>query len=1268
MSVSPVFNEVLRGAITFTGNTVGLSKAAYENTAGIIGSIGAFTSLDNSLEFADFGKGTTLEISENGSMAYLDIQENSTVKYALLTWSGFYYYNCVASFEDRSEERDKPITFNLSNGESKSLTFEKQYIETEFDEVNNLTRKRYSNTVDVTDYVKKSGGGQYSVQGVTGITEPDESCTSSTNFAGWTLSVVYENDSLPERTLCIWSGLVGVYQEEAAEVEVVLDGFKTSKVSDVNARLLISAGEGDADIVGDKLEFGKDRDNLSIISGPNNPAGNFFSSQINNDLGELDTRGTFGDKNHDAINGINIVGGRQGWDITNIDVSSYVENYQESAVMALSTGGDVYVVNTIGLQIDTPLMMTDFVKSANTTTAYVGDAITYNIVVTNTGVEELVDVLFMDEDGINTKFIADSVTVNGVSIASADPNKGFNLGSLAVEESAAVTFMVQVTSVDDGYVSNTALIEKENSSGKIIDQMSNTVSVEILVKETVLEISETVDKNEAELGEMLTYTVTVENVGGVEAEGNYFFTNIDRSTTFVDGSVTVNGVLCENYNPVTGFNLADISAGEEVIIQFCVLVNDDADVQNSVVDSSTVEYKYKIGDVYSEIFTADSNEVVTTLFIEKLDIVKSSSSYKVSPNGNVEFLFTLENSGNKTISNIYFTDQLVDGLEFVENSVYVNSVAIGTALSDGIYIDEIAVYDTATIRFTAKVTGDVDRVTNIAKADYQFIVGGTTVNRTAYSNEVEIMILSAEINQIVKFVNTDIGTVGDILKYTLEFENTGSTTAINVNLTDETSEGVEFVEDSLFVNGKNYTGEDVTKGVNIPDIIAKESVVATFEMKVVSDAVTVVTDAAKVVYSYLEDESQSVIIEEVVSNTVEVEISSPSVTVTKSADKEIVVLGDTVMYSLTILNDGKNDLVNVDVVDLLDQNLSFVEGTVTVDGVTSTVENPTSKIIVGDIAVGGSVTVTFDAVVTGNDGEKIQNQATVTADYISKNGIVKSIGAKSNICTISLRFPTLEIAKKASATTVVLGDVIEYTVTLTNSGDTDLYEVLFVDNLSTATEFVNGSFTLNGEVVNTVDLQQGVVVGEIGIGETATISYSVTVISGACNKKIENSAKAFYSYQYASEETATAQTEVAQVVVMAEISNFKQISLNSKVEIPSVKPDLYMLDNTVANTVITDYYVVDVINGVSNEGQRLYGKKLIVHGEVKASIEYTEPCDSVHSAHWNIPFTTYIVLPKDFTKNKDVVVTALVENVSSQAINCREVEINTLALVVATIK
>ena len=76
------YSDVKKGGITFLGNTLGLSKAPNQNAPGTEGSIGAFTSLDLTLQVGTFPAGTTLDYANNGSRTNLTLLAGSTVLYA----------------------------------------------------------------------------------------------------------------------------------------------------------------------------------------------------------------------------------------------------------------------------------------------------------------------------------------------------------------------------------------------------------------------------------------------------------------------------------------------------------------------------------------------------------------------------------------------------------------------------------------------------------------------------------------------------------------------------------------------------------------------------------------------------------------------------------------------------------------------------------------------------------------------------------------------------------------------------------------------------------------------------------------------------------------------------------------------------------------------------------------------------------------------------------------------------------------------------------
>jgi len=422
------FSATINGAITFTGNTIGLSKNLNTNTQGTQDAIGAMATPNLMSQVNDFPAGTTLNFQVNGSSAVLNLPPLSTVLYAELLWSGSFN---VAG-QDLSAFINNNVQFTTPAGVF-SVPFDPATATT-------ILNALYVRSADVTAIVQAAGAGTYTVGGIVATTSAID---NTTNAGGWTLMVVYENPTLPIRNMSIFvtSEFVSI---GSGSTPAVITGFFTPASGAVSGRLLVSALEGDSNRVGDQLLFGPTVGTLTPVQGPNNPIDNFFVSQINGDDGTLDTTGTFGTLNHPL--GTNGVGRRQGYDITNIDVSAQLVNSQSSAVIQGTTTGDAYLINGLGLQIDVNAPKFDAFKSANVSVANVGDIITYQVNVTNTGTADANVVVMFDALPEGTVFVANSVIVDGVPQPGADPSN-LSLGTVAAGQTIVIQYQLLVTAI-----------------------------------------------------------------------------------------------------------------------------------------------------------------------------------------------------------------------------------------------------------------------------------------------------------------------------------------------------------------------------------------------------------------------------------------------------------------------------------------------------------------------------------------------------------------------------------------------------------------------------------------------------------------------------------------------------------------------------------------------------------------------------------------------------------------------------------------------------
>jgi large repetitive protein len=562
------FTTTTNGAIVFTGNSLGLDGSNTLGTPGNQGGMGAFSTTNSALTFGTFPAGTTNNWLLNGSTANLSYPAGSTVLYAELIWGG-----TTVGGQDVSLSINNSITFKTPLG-----TYTVAPAAATAQAVG--TQNRYVRSANVTGLVQIGGLGTYEVNGV-----PSAYGTGPAHAAGWTLAVVFGNPTLPPRNLSVFVGA-----EPGGNPPTGVSGFCTNIAGPVKGRLLVSALEGDSALAGDAMNFGPNTASMVALSGPNNPVGNFFAGQINDNNGALTTFGTHGTRNH--VPGTNTVAGRQGWDITNVDVSAALTNSQTSAVAQGTTVGDQYGLTALGIQIDVgapkfPLT----VKAANRTTTFVGDTVTYTVSLDNTtGTANATNVMFKDNIPPGMSFVAGSVTVNGVSQASFNPASGFNMGSINAGSVGTVSFQVLVNAIPAA----PALAEYANKAQWTYDFIScagfptESGTVETnpnIIKAIRLAPNKTVSPTGlVSVGQVLNYSIVVPNTGEAPTTTVSLTDAIPAGTSYVPGSTTMNGLPVADVSgvmpfasgaPINALTRAPgvINGGESATIQFRVTVD-----------------------------------------------------------------------------------------------------------------------------------------------------------------------------------------------------------------------------------------------------------------------------------------------------------------------------------------------------------------------------------------------------------------------------------------------------------------------------------------------------------------------------------------------------------------------------------------------------------------------------------------------------------------------------------------------------------------------
>ncbi|EJS61639.1 hypothetical protein ICE_00831 [Bacillus cereus BAG1X1-2] len=1187
MPITNRFSTTTNGALAITGNTLGLSKISNQNRAGTIGAIGAFATTNTALQVPTFPAGTTLNYTQNSSTAILNIPAGSTILYAELVWGG----NYLSRDQNITSVLGNPVSFTTPIS-TYSITPSAVTASNQTFVSNSITFGFYTRSADVTTLIQAGGAGSYTTGAVPGLVDPIDASNGTINSAGWTLIVAYQNGTLPARNLTIYVAGNRV-SAETGSADVSVSGFLTPSGGPVSGRLFLSSTEGDADLTGDQALFGPNFSSLNALSGPNNAVNNFFGSQVNNAAGNLDTTGTFGTRNQSASTSTNISAGRQGWDITSIDISPYLTNSQVSAAIRLTTNGDAYMLNTVGLQININSPNIQATKSVNKSVAAIGDILTYTVTIPNTGLLPANNAIFIDSLPNGTSFIPGTVTVDNVPQTNANPAAGISLGTINNGASRTVTFQATVVSLpSQNPISNTANITFQYTpiaGGTTFNGLATSNSAGTQINLADINGTKSVNKLFTDIGETLTYSIALANIGNIAATNVIYTDPIPSGTTFIPGSVTVNGVTQAGANPANGISIGSIAANSTTTISFQVFVPSIPQT-NPILNSGTTTYQYIPVPNQPAVSGTDTTNIVSTQVNNAtVTMAKAVDKNFADIGDTLTYTVSFTGTGNTNANNVIFTDIIPTGTTFVLNSLTIDGTTqVGANPATGVNIGSIPSGTIKNVVFQVVVNTipASNVVSNGSSASYQYTVNPSQspVTKNISSNLVSTQINNANLT-LTKSTNKQFATIGETISYTILITNSGNAAANNVQLTDPLPNGTILTLGTVTLNGV-LQNVDSLVALPIGTIPGGATFTLSFQVTVINiTAQNPIINNAFASYIYTVNPSLPPTSKTANSNSVTSTIRLANLHVNKSVDKTFAEVGDVLTYTFALTNDGNVAANNILLSDSIANGTAFVPNSVIVNSVTQPGVTPAS-INIGNINANTTITASFQVVITSiPNPNPISNSASISYNFI----VDPNTSPVSKNTTSTTTFTQVNDANVISAKTVdrafaTVGDILTYTVTLTNAGSVSADSPTFVDTNPDGTTFIPNTFLINGVLQNNADPNIGVPLPSIAANGSLTVSYQVTVTSLPTQNPTLNSSSTQYSFILNPGDPPTIETSVSNTVStqinLANVVIVKEVDLTiADVGQPiTYTISLANLGNTTANNVI----VTDIIpNGTT---------------------------------------------------------------------------------------
>jgi uncharacterized repeat protein (TIGR01451 family) len=712
------------------------------------------------------------------------------------------------------------------------------------------------------------------------------------------------------------------------------------------------------------------------------------------------------------------------------------------------------VNNTASLGIPAQIADLAITKTVDISRASPNENVTFTVRVENLGPNQATGVR-----------IADALP-SGLALVSAVPNQGtfsagvWNVGNVDVNASATLTIVATFNST--AALTNTASVSA-------VDQFdpaggNNTASAVVQAATADLSLTKTVDRATPNVGDTVTYTLTIINAGPDGATGVVLTDLLPAGVSFA-GATPSQGA----YNSGTGvWTVGAIANAASAKLAIQAQVTSTAAVSNTAVVSRLDQRDPTPGDTASALITPQQAD---------LSVTKSINNPNPTPGTPVIFTVTVTNAGPGAAANVIATDALPPGLGFTSATASTGNYDSATGVWN---IGTLANGAVATLTVNATYLGpnQVINTASVSSSTFDPNTGGNSASVTVPSQLADV--------SVTKSVSNAAPDFGGNVQFVITAANAGPNAASGVEIRDALPAGLQFV--SAVPSTGTY---DVGTGLwSVGALAVSASATLTLTARVTQS--TPVTNTATLSRLDQADPQPA-------NNAGSASIvpRAADLRIAKAASAAAPALGAAFSYTITVTNNGPTTATNVVASDPFPAGLTFVNASAT----QGAYNIASGQWVIGTLSANEQAVLVISTIYAAA-GVPVTNTASVTSDLPDPVP-----GDNSRTVVTPARVADLSLTKSASTTTPRLGDNVTFTVAVNNAGPDAATGVQVREQLASGLQFVSATAS-----AGTYDAATGTwTVGGIAAAQTATLTVTAKVTSTA---PIVNTAEVSASEQF----------------------------------------------------------------------------------------------------------------------------------------------------------
>jgi uncharacterized repeat protein (TIGR01451 family) len=666
------------------------------------------------------------------------------------------------------------------------------------------------------------------------------------------------------------------------------------------------------------------------------------------------------------------------------------------------------------------------------------EVITYTFRVFNAGPDDATNVQLTDT------FPAGVTVISGSTPNGTYNNGVWDIGTLANGTFATLTITATVTAA--GVLSNSVTVTHADQFDPNLANNTGITSVE--PQSADVAIGKSVSDPRPNVGETITYTLTVFNTGPDDATTVSVSDPLPAGLRFVSADQPT-------YDPGTGtWTVGTVAAGGTALLHIRAVVTDAAVKTNTATLSNPDQFDPDPGN--------NTDSAVVTPQQADLAVTKSVDDAKPNVGDLVHFVIAVNNAGPDTATGVTVQDTLPAGLTFVSATPSQGTYDAGSGLWT---VGTVGTSFAQTLEITARVTGAA-AATNVASISHADQFDPNPGNNSAAST---VKPQQADL-ALAKTVSNSRPNVGDTVTFTVTLTNAGPDPATGVSVSDTLPAGLTFVLAMPSQGTYDAVSGTWTVGEVIPAVQPTLRVEATVASPNAATNVASVSHADQFDPNTANNSASAVVTPQ-----------QADLALTKTVNNAHPNVGETVTFTVTLSNNGPDSATGVSVSDTLPAGLTFVSATPS----QGSYDSSSGVWTIGTVTTATPLTLTITATVTS--AAALTNTATIThADQFDPDTSNNS----ASITETPRQRADLALTKQVSPTVAINGFNVTYTFIIHNSGPQAATNVTVTDPFPAGLTLVGPNTPSQGSFNPATGTWR---VGTLAAGATATLTVTARI-------------------------------------------------------------------------------------------------------------------------------------------------------------------------------